>query len=412
MDKNTKIKNRKKSKFSKSSLKKNKKTKKIKSSLQTKDTKKLVQNLITLFKENEFNNNLLKEVKYFSKDKIGKSGANIGFINYKNKPCIIKIFKKKKATMKINYYKDCIKINFDLNELIINYILNNIELFISSKHLVEYKKKKFQENIVKNELYKITDKNILIINEKIGIKLKDNYITNLKELLIFDYIPYINKLIKTSNLKDLNEFQTTFSKILNNWFDVQLFLSERFNIVNTDSKCANIFIRKTSKSSKLNYINNVKLLFSDLDKSRYKINNTTILCSDNIKANILTYTKFKNIYNFRYVCKNKADFCDHFKEYHFDRLILIFDIYIYLCKNVYFMNKKLFKNIDDFFDKFKILNNTFKNALDLNEQQFKIFKELLAKSSIISKKRSQKVSYHINLLIYSYCKKLTRKKKY
>ena len=136
------------------------------------DPVKLINYLKTKFEDEKFDDKLLQNINFFSKEKMGKSGAMIGFVNYENGVKIIKLFKNNKNPIKNT--NNCIYLNHDFNELIITYLLNNMNLILNKKDLEEYKRKKFDELIIKNYLCKISKKNTIIINELVGIKLKRN----------------------------------------------------------------------------------------------------------------------------------------------------------------------------------------------------------------------------------------------
>ena len=226
----------------------------------------------TIFEDESFDDSLLEKVNYFAKDKIGKSGAQIGFINYKNSTRIIKIFKNQKKSLFIKINKDCIYLNYDFNELFISYLLNNIHLVLKGKPLEEFKRKNYQKFLIKNYICKINKKNLFIINELVGIKYKTKYYTNLKEIMVFNYIPYIISLLNKKendqkynqkNKKELDNFLNHFCKLINDWFEVQLFLNKNLGMIHTDCHFANVFIKICGQT---NQIKNIRLLFSDLDK--------------------------------------------------------------------------------------------------------------------------------------------------
>ena len=110
----------------------------------------------------------------------------------------------------------------------------------------------------------------------------------------------------------------------------------------------------------------------------------------------------------RYKCLNNPNFCHNFKVYHFDRLVLIFDIYVMLYRHIYLKNKNNFNDVNQFFDIFKILNNCVKNALNLNHKEFEAFKLTIYRSLLIKKNKEHKLGFHINSLIYYFCKRLPK----
>lgn len=379
------------------------------------DTINFILELKNKFENNVFDDNLLNTIDFFDKKKMGKSGGKIGLINYKNDTKLIKIYKKSKNTFFIKKIKNCIYLNFDFNELLISYLLNNLKLVLNKKDFETFKNKKYKKHIVKNYLCKINRKNIFVINELLGINYNGKFYTNLYEVLVYNYIPYVNLLLKNNNQNELNKFLKNFCKLLNPWFNVQMFLNEKLSLINTDIKLENIFIRKLNSNKNTKYIKNITLLISDLDKSRYKLNNNKILCkldgtSQYLRQKIIVYTRFKHIYKFRYDCLIDENYCYNFKEYHFDRLILIFSIYTLMYLNIYKPYKKTFININDYFNKFKILNNCIKNALSINDKQFELFKLTINESVLVNhinyNKNKNFVPIVVNALVYNFCRKL------
>ena len=88
---------------------------------------------------------LIRKTKFFDNSKLGKSGAKVGIIKMGNRELVFKYFKLEESRKyKIDYSEGCIKIYFPFNELIVNSIFENIDLFLTPK-----KYNQFQENYQK-----------------------------------------------------------------------------------------------------------------------------------------------------------------------------------------------------------------------------------------------------------------------
>ena len=87
----------------------------------------------------------------------------------------------------------------------------------------------------------------------------------------------------------------------------------------------------------------------------------------------------------------------------YDIITLFFDIYILLYKKI-FKNLKL--SVKDYYDYFKILNNLVKKTLNINDDEFTKFYKRIHKSYLLKIKSETKFSFHINAMLYNFCKSL------
>lgn len=182
-------------------------------------------------------------------------------------------------------------------------------------------------------------------------------------------------------------------------------LNTTIGFVHSDLKLENVFIKKTNEKSNPDFISNINLLVSDLDKSNIKLNNIKILPDTNlgtISKALIKRSRLKYINNFRYECLNDTDFCHNFKEYHFDRLCILINIYIILYNKIY-----INKNNESMLVELEILNNFARKYLNLTKDEFLIFLNCI--NNIITKKFKFRLTY-INFIINNLCKQLHKRK--
>lgn len=329
---------------------------------------------------------LKKEWKIFGKETQGLSGAEVGTIG-KNDVMKVSYFNLKKTKIKI--HEDCLILNYNLNEILINTVLSNLNKFSNIS--------KEDENFVDKYLLKIsdtgvTDNNSFIINKKIGLNYKNNFLTNL------------NKIFKLnlSLLKDeKEEVKKLYQKFLiNNIFipirKILKILRKEINFIHTDFKLDNIFV-KSEKIKGYDLLRNKGFivdfipLISDLDKSRVKLGKTKILALDNTK-----YISFLgNVFNFepithiRYKCNIEYGYkkCKKIKNEDFDFLTFFINSYV--------VNKKT---------QFDLLDTYFKKEFNLSMEDFIKIKLMIIKSLI----KSERMTY-FSRLIYKICKYLDSK---
>ena len=207
-----------------------------------KDTDKIINLIFSYFESNMNNNNYLKlknKTVFFGPDRLGKSGGQVGILN---KLLILKYYKlDENIKYIVDTEKKCIRFYFPFNELIINSVFSNLNLFLT--------KEKYNIYLKKYKKYLITIKDIgiykdesFMISEKVGLKHNNYFYTNLEEILLQNYIPLILK--NFNNQEILDAFQRFFINILDKYSDCIKFLNKEVGYINTDLKCKNVFIKK------------------------------------------------------------------------------------------------------------------------------------------------------------------------
>lgn len=363
-----------------------------------------------------------KNITYFDKEKIGKSGANIGFININNSNYIIKTFKFKKPKNPFNQSNNCLKLFTPYNEIIQNILVSNIVQFLNKKERVIFRRFNFADNILKLEYFGLDDNTTYIINKQVGITYESNYYTNLGELFKNHYLQLLNKTFKEEKYHIIDLFLRFLTEKLNHYFKFLRLLNKKIGYINTDLKCVNVFIKETPLNSAMlkkykllidnGFILNYTLLVSDLDKSTMKINQTSFMPNeDKLLEKLLsrTNTRLSTIYHFRYNCLKDKNYCMRFKPYHFDRITLYYDIYILFYTKIYKTQK--FNSLDEYYSYLGKLNNYVMKSLNIDKDEFKLFYERINNSFFIKRKPSNiKLSIHINALLYNFCRRLNSNK--
>ena len=399
----------------------------LQKSTKLKDKQEILDKLYNYFdtikNKNNFNK-LLEKATLFNKDKLGKSGANIGIININNTDKILKFYRYKTNTNIYNYEDNCIKLFFPYNEIILNTVISNLPYFFNNKSsLLENRKKNYDKYILKLDYFGLNTNSSYIINNKVGI-IDNNtkkYYTTLYDLFKNNYLSKLLEAFKTNKNELINLFFTFISEMLSDYLECFKLLNKDLNFIHTDLKAANVFIKKVSLSKKMinkynlliknNFIINYIPLISDLDKSTIKINNLLVMPYTNKKKDLMlikSNTRFKYIYNYRYNCFRDNSFCYKFKSYHLDRLTLFYDIYIYLYLNIF---KKLNNiSLKEYYDKITLFNNFVKKMLNINDNEFILFYKRINNSYLLKISSSTiKLSVHINAMIYNFCNKLSSK---
>lgn len=394
---------------------------KLKNKKETLD--KLYEYFDSIKNKNNFNK-LLEKATLFNKDKLGKSGANIGIIKINSNDKILKFYRYKTNTNIYDYNDNCIKLFSPYNEIILNIVISNLSYFFNNKSsLLEYRKKNYDKYILKLDYFGINDNSSFIINEKVGIldEINQKYYTTLYDLFKNNYLSKLLKAFKTNKLNIINKFCEFLKELLHDYLKCLQLINKTIDFIHTDLKCKNVFIKnvlldnKFKKKFKLlidnGFIINIIPLVSDLDKSIIKLNNTNIIVyTINKKERYLSKynTRFKYIYNYRYNCFRDNAFCSKFKSYHLDRLTLFYDIYIYLYLNIF---KKLNNiSLKEYYDKITLFNNFVKKMLNINDNEFILFYKRINNSYLLKIKSSPiKLSVHINAMLYNFCNKLSSK---
>ena len=385
----------------------------LKITLEKADAKK-IQNFIHAFFKNFDDDNdfdkLKKNTKFFNARELGKSGAKVGDIKINRKQFILKYYKLDNSKKyKADYSLNCIKFYHPLNELIINSIFSNIDLFLSpSKNRIF--KTKYKKFLIDVKRIGLNNNNSFMITEKVGIHDKNYYFTNLHEIIKNNYCPMLIKYFDNNSIVD--NFLGIFVKILKEYFNCIKFLNNNLGFVHTDFKCKNVFVRKNDNNkNEHGFILNYTPLISDLDKSTLEINKIKILPIPNSLAK--TLSKFKNnkyskIYEMRHSCKRNNKLCNKFESYQFDIIVFFYDIYYLLFINVF---KNLDLDLEIYTQKLNILNNFVKKTLNLNQEEFNIFNNRIVNKYFIKYFEDKTISIHINSMLFYLCKNLNKAEK-
>ena len=351
---------------------------------------KLYQFFKTYENQEKFDN-YMKNFKSFSKNKQGKSGAEIGSIDKKTVMKISKIKFKQNSIID----NDCLFLKSQINEIFINYILTNLEKFTTLNNKELRIKNKY---LLKSKDFGLTKERAYILNDKIGVVIDKKYMTNLNEILVLNHFPKIQK-----NPYLIKRYQKYFiGKIIRPLDFLLSILNKKVKFYHTDLKLENIFIRESTIKSyedlkeKGVFINFTPLL-SDLDKSRLTFNNKSILPIDDKKiiTKIGKALGYEPLLSLRFDCKVKygKEKCIKFKQGDFDILTIFINVYLLLHK---FKLKDLFEELD----------NYVKNRFQFCEEDLLKFKNVIKKEfnsfSIIDKTKPTKMSG----IIYQLCKKL------
>jgi len=379
-----------------------------------KNTLDLIFNHLTKIQNDIDFNTLENNITLFNAKDIGKSGAKVGTINIKNKTYIIKYYSiTKNKSFKYDFDKKCIRLYFPINEIIINTIFQNIHQFITKIQYLKFKKN-YSHYIIPLKYIGITKDKSFIINEKVGINHNNIYMTNLHDVFTKNYIPLLLKSFNTNDTKTINELLTFISKLLHSYFKCFIFLNDTIGYINADLNLKNVFIKKSNNKTKSKkFITQYLPLISDLDKATLKINNINILSSPSSymeRKLSKTKTRLSTIYNVRFNCSRNTSLCNRFKPYQFDMIVLLYHIYILFYQKIYQkLDNKL--NLKLYYDKLHILNTFVKNTLSLTDYEFELFYARINSSIFLKMKSDIKLSFHINAMLYNFCKSLNKKTK-
>lgn len=372
-----------------------------------KDTNKIITLIFSYFETNMNNNNYLKlknKTVFFGSDRLGKSGGQVGILN---KSLILKYYKlDENIKYIVDTEKKCIRFYFPFNELIINSVFSNLNLFLTQEKYNIYLKK-YKKYLIPIKDIGIYKDESFMISEKVGIKHKNYFYTNLEEILLQNYIPLILK--NFNNQEILDAFQRFFVNILDEYSDCIKFLNKEVGYINTDLKCKNVFIKKIQKSKDLlikDFITNFIPLISDLDKATIKINDILIMPRPDKKIEKFLVkhknTRLSKVFELRYNCFRNTKLCDRFKDYQYDLILLFYDIYILLYTKIYNqVNSDV--TLEEFYKKFEILNRFVKKKIKLNNKEFKIFYERINRSFFIKNIKKRKLTLQTNIILFNFC---------
>lgn len=327
---------------------------------------------LTTINNNNRIRRIIQELKSISKDKLGKSGAQVFYHSDK----IVKMYPFKRLDYRVSKDQSCIHLSNILLEMINNFVFNNLHLFLSEKGYETFMDSGFKKYIIKVKDFgfyhpelssRVGGGKSYIIQQKIGYH---------KCVTLYDLI------------KNGDNIDQIIPK-LDKYFQVLKFLNQKLGFFHTDLTCKNVFLKKYRES----YL----CMVSDLDKGGLKLGKINLFPSESSLVDKIgqnDYLKpFKNVYQFRYSCQRNIHFCDKFKPYHYDRITLLMDIYILAMKG---------KGITYELEKFIM------DQLDLDEQQFELFDKSIRGNYFLMKAKSTNLGFHINYSMYKFCNMLKR----
>jgi len=342
--------------------------------LQNKNEKTILSQLMSkIFSSKEKKDYNLLRNKFKTSNLQGKSGAVILFHIDNDVNLIMKNTKtifKKKQLLNINnnncvyYDKNCIKIRNDLNEIIVNLVMNNLNLFINKYDSNKYNKyiiKILDFGIFNHIKSKQVSQKSYIIQEKVGTTFVDTEtynkytLTNLHDVCVKNYIPLLVKLSK--NVSNNSVILKTFIKYITYMFqsynELLQMLNTEIGFCHGDMKMTNVFIKKylftreENPSFKENEIDLLKTngfiidilpTISDLDKSSLFINNNKVRSYHTWENVIINVNYFKGnnlIYKFRHECAQHLKICNSkYTPSHFDTLNIIINLLLLMNTNI------------------------------------------------------------------------------
>jgi hypothetical protein len=343
-----------------SSLKKTKRTKKNSKINQnflvdilynTQKPTEIVDKLRDFYKTHIDNEKFLKYEKEFvpfDKSVQGKSGSIVGYL--KNKPeSVLKVHYLKTNIDKLIYYDGCVELNNKFNEVFMNLLFKNIKYLpnFTSKEVKEVKK-----HILEIEDFGFGNNSYYILMPLVGLeyieennknKNKKHFITNVRDMINLNHIPFLKKALDENNTEILKLYDEFIAESLYSLFNVFKILQKNLNYINADAKLENIFIKSQKNTkSKFNKLReygiqiDYVLLLSDLEKSRINIENLKFLTYDNynfIPNFIVKFIGYQMIRSVRHSCNFKmTKICPKLILNDFDILCLIIDLYTRLIR--------------------------------------------------------------------------------
>lgn len=312
---------------------------------------------------------IIQDLKSISKEKLGKSGAQVFYYDDN----IIKMYPVVKLNYRISKDGKCIHISNILNEMIINFVFNNMDLFLTKKSYNLFSESGFEKYFIRVDGFGF-------------------YYPKHKSYIIQQKIGYNSCITLYDLIKNIDNIDNIIPK-MEKYFEVLKFLNKKLGFFHTDLTCKNVFLKKYRGS----YICTI----SDLDKGVIKLGGVDIFPSENSLADKLgqsEYLKpFKNIYQFRYKCQRKPNFCDRFEPYHYDRITLLMDVYILVTKT---KGIEITPKLEKFIS----------SQLSLDNYEFELFVESIKDNYFLMKQRNNNLGFHINYSMYKFCKLLMKNK--
>jgi len=185
-----------------------------------------------------------------------------------------------------------------------------------------------------------------------------------------------------------------------------LYLVEEIKIKTKNGK-TNASNTSNASNGPNGFITNYIPLISDLDKATIEVNGVLILSKIDNNSIILQLAKqkkkFSKVFELRHDCNRNPVICNKFKPYHYEIIILLFDMYILFYTHIF---KKIKISVKDHYNYLKILNTFVKQTLHINDNEFVKFYESIHNSYLLKITSEAKLSFHINAMIYNFCNNL------
>jgi len=314
-----------------------------------------------------YNNSKINEIQFQTLknnlillNKGGKSGSIIGY--FKSKPNeVIKLFNRSINEYDIINIDKCLKLSNIYNEIIINFLVSNLENIIPS--ITKDDKNLLDNHTLQLLNYGISKHGSFITIPLIGLK----EITNLRELLEKNHSKLFKLFYNTLSSKKIMElYDKLMSSKIAGYFRALRILQKYLKYVNSDVKMTNIFIRiKSLKNTNtykyqdledLGIITDFELIISDLEKSSISVNDLRITTSARSPLKI-TLSRLINqglIYDIRYRCSEILDKCKSINILDIDIIMFAIDYYAFMLR----MDKDFITNMPNIYETFKdILGN-------------------------------------------------------
>ncbi len=282
----------------------------------------------------------------------GKSGSIIGY--FKSKPNeVIKLFNRSINEYDIINIDKCLKLSNIFNEIIINFLVSNLDKIIPS--ITKDEKNLLDNHTLELLNYGISKHGSFITIPLVGLK----ETTNLRELLEKNHSKLFNNI--SSSKKLLESYDKLMSSKIAGYFRALRVLQKYLKYVNSDVKMTNIFIRVKSlkKSNEYKYqdleelglITDFELIISDLEKSSISVNELSITTRARSQLKI-TLSRLINqglIYDIRYSCSRILDKCTGINILDIDIVMFAIDYYAFMLR----MDKDFIINMPKIYETFK-----------------------------------------------------------
>lgn len=370
------------------------------------------------FYQNNFDNDKFKEYnsnfKPFNKNMQGRSGGIVGTLqNDPNKILKIHLIKKHKVSDLIKCQKNNLNIDYRFNEIIINYVLDNL------KDIPDINKKELEyvnSFLIKLYDFGFSNNAIYFINEKIGIEHKnlDNkinieYFPNLQELITHNHTHFLKKAINTNNIDIIKTYDLLLAKKFEEFNKAILILQKYINYLNTDAKLNNVFIKKEKNTDprfeilrEYGFAIDFKLLISDLDKSIIILNNFKIFpLFDKLSVLKFIGIHFVGLINLKirhFTHKNKiynnTKNCDWLTNKSYDLLCITINLFLFLCRDISLNENNIIEYLPNF-------NKLIISNLGMSDSIYKILLKMIKANSV--NYSGKHTSYEIVKIINKLC---------